>query len=56
VAPGPHSSAFTARPRFFRGRRGGKLIREAVDRLVTEERIDTGVAIKGEKLARVPIE
>jgi hypothetical protein len=40
----------------LRGGRGGKLIRKAVDRLVAEERIDTGVAIKSEKLARVPVE
>jgi hypothetical protein len=32
-----------------------EFIRKAVDRLVAEERIDPGIAIEGEKLARVSV-
>jgi hypothetical protein len=49
----PHPGSVATRPPSFRGRRGGKLICKAVDRLVAEERIDPGVAVEGEKLARV---
>ena len=52
----PHPGSFATRSPPFRGRRGGKLIRKPVDRLVAKERIDPGVAVEGEKLARVSVQ
>jgi len=51
----PHPGSFATRPLPFRGRGGGKLIGKAVDWLVAEERIDPGVAVEDEKLARVSV-
>jgi hypothetical protein len=43
-------------PPLFRGRRNiWQIVRKAVDRFVAEECIDSGIAIKGEKFARVSV-